>query len=120
MAFLEVGGVAIRDPSVFQVTIQDISSADSGRTQDGLMHKDVIAQKRTIALEWWATTPAETKAILDAFMASTYFTVKYWDPTNTTAQLTKTFYAGDMSAPVQQFYSGGEMYTKVSFTIIER
>lgn len=120
MAFLKIGGVEVKTPSSFVVGIQDISNPDSGRTLDGIMHKNMLTSKVTIAMEWYNTTPAETAAILNAFEANEYFSVTYWDPRNATSQVTKTFYLGDREAPVKQWYSGGERYETVSFTIIER
>ena len=42
----QVNGVDCPTPSAFGWSLQDISAADSGRTEDGLMHKNRIAQKR--------------------------------------------------------------------------
>lgn len=125
MAFLEIGGTsgaltAVKTPSAFHVQIYDESAPDSGRTLDGVMHKNKIDSKRTIEIEWWNTTPAETAAIINAFQAHEYFRIKYWDPTNATTQLTKTFYLGDRDAPIRQWFANGKRYEKVAFTIIER
>ncbi len=120
MAFLEIGGVAVKTPSVFHVQIYDESAPDSGRTLDGKMHKNTVATKRTIELEWWHPTPAEAAAIVNAFQRNEYFDVTYWDPTNPTRQLTKNFYVGDRDVPMKQWFFNGRRYEKVAFTIIER
>ena len=38
MAMIEVNGVPVKDPAVFEWGLQDVSSSDSGRTEDTLMH----------------------------------------------------------------------------------
>lgn len=120
MAYLKVNGVDVKTPSVFTPKIQDISNPDSGRTLDGIMHKNMLTSKITIDLEWWMTTPAETAAILNAFEAQEYFTVTYNDPRNANAQVTKTFYLGDREAPVKIWTVNSKRYESVAFTIIER
>ena len=117
MAFLEIGGVAVKTPSTFTVGIQDISAPDSGRDINGLMHKGKIGEKRTIALGWKYLRSSELRAIVNAFQASEYFQVTYYDPTSAT-QLTKTFYLGDRSAPMYNFML--DLYEGLTFNIIER
>jgi len=47
---LTVDGVVMPCPSSFEWGLQDVSASDSGRTTDALMHKNRVAQKRTISL----------------------------------------------------------------------
>ena len=49
---LKVNGVAVRCPSKFEWGLQDVSASESGRTDDALMHKNRVAQKRKIRLGW--------------------------------------------------------------------
>ena len=118
MAFLKVNGVDIKTPNEFQVNIQDVSAPDSGRDIQGLMWKNTIGQKRTIALRWNYLRPAELNTILSAFSAHEYFNVTYYDPLNPTTQVTKTFYLGDRSAPLYNWTL--QLYESLSFNIIER
>lgn len=117
MAMLVVDGVAIPDPSEFSWGESDISSSDSGRTQDNIMHKNRIGTKVTLKLAWWDKTPEETQKILQAFYPE-YVNVAYWDAR--IGQTTKTFYTGDRSAPVKSWTVGKKRYSKISFDIIER
>lgn len=117
MAFLEIGGVAVKTPSSFSVGINDISAPDSGRDLNGLMHKGKIGEKRTISLSWSNLTFSEMNTIVNAFQANEYFTVKYYDPTSA-SQLTKTFYLGDRTAPMYNYALG--LWESLSFNIIER
>jgi len=127
MAYLEVGGVAVKTPSLFDPSTYDLSEPDSGRTLDGLMHSNKlrdsngnIVRKTSINISWSMITPAEAKSILDVFEAQEYFTVKYYDPHNATTQVTKTFYLGDRSTSVKIWTSDNKRYASLAFTIIER
>ena len=106
-------------PSKCEWGLQDVSAADSGRTEDALMWKNRVAQKVKLNLEWVAVSDADAATILSAFDPE-YFEVKYHDP-KANAYLTKTFYCGDRTA---NFYwwvdNRGFTYQNVSFNIIER
>lgn len=110
-----VGGAYVHSPSTYQVSYQDVSDADAGRTEDGLMHKNMIGTKVKIQLEWKYLKDAEIAAILQAFSPE-YFQVKYKDPMTASFQ-TKTFYCGDKATPA---YNSKLGIWSVSFNIIER
>ena len=106
------------DPSELTVGIQDISAPDAGRDLTGKMWKMTVAQKVTIQLSWWQPSPTLVSQVLNS-VSSEYFNVTYNDPiTNTT--VTKSFYVGDRSAPVQVWGTGTKRYSKLSFKLIER
>lgn len=115
---IRVNGKKILTPSVFQLSLQDISAADAGRTQDALMHKNRKAKKRKIQLAWNGVTPEEAHLILKAF-EDEYFRVTYYDPWEGD-DVTKTFYSGDQSAPVKTWTVENKIYEQVGFDIIER
>ena len=89
-----VGGVTVPAPSKYDWKLSDVSSADAGRTEDGKMHKETIAQKVHIELEWANVDDATAQAVLTAFSNNEYFEVNYFDY-KSMAFLTKTFYVGD-------------------------
>lgn len=113
----QVDGVDVPIPSEFGWSIQDVSAPDSGRTLDGLMHKERVTRKEKIQLKWNGKTPEETATILQAF-APEYFNVTYVCPLTNSVQ-TKQFYCGDQSAPYYWWCNGG-LHESVSFNIIER
>jgi hypothetical protein len=117
---LIVNGSAVKCPSVFQWGKQDISEADSGRDQTGLMYKNKLAEKVTIGLAWNGVSDEAAHLILQAF-ADEYFNVTYYDPL-LGYDTTKEFYCGDMSAPVYRWWdeTDGRYYENVTFNIIER
>lgn len=126
MAMLRVGTTASslqdvpRDPSSLSWGLQDISASEAGRTQDGLMHKMMVTQKRKLDITWNLPTAAEAAAILSMFNHE-YFYVRYFDPMDNALQ-TRCFYVGDRSAPFQwyQLPGKGTRFTTVQFNIIER
>jgi len=120
MAILYVNNTAVKTPSVMSFGIYDVSAPDSGRDINGLMYKNTIGQKRTIELEWWNPSAADTATLLTLFQSNEYFKVKYYDPTNASTMTEKTFYLGDRTAPVKQWTTKDKRYEKVSFSIIER
>lgn len=118
MAMIFVDGVAIKTPSSFSWGLQDVSDSASGRTQDALMHKNRVAQKRKIQLAWNNPTKEEASAILQAFNPE-YVNVAYPDAMSG-ANETRTFYVGDRTAPMKIWTVNKKMYSQVSFDIIER
>lgn len=108
----------VKCPSAFEWSFQRVSAAESGRTDDALMHVNQVAVKRKVKLAWTATTPSETAAILQAFLPE-YIYVKYFDPMDD-AVVTKCFYTGDMEAPVKIWTVNNKLYEEISFDIIER
>ena len=115
---LVVDGVKIKSPSSLSWGKQDISASDAGRTDDTIMHKNKVGEKRTLDLSWSGTTLQEASAILKAF-APEYFQVTYWDVENCRME-TRTFYSGDKKAPVKIWTVNQKRYESISFNIIER
>lgn len=111
-----VGGSAVACPSVYVWSLQDVSAADSGRTEDTKMQKNRIGQCVKIELAWNNISTATASAILRAFNPE-YINVCYLDPMQGT-YVTSQFYVGDRSAPMYNAKLG--LWSSVSFSIIER
>jgi len=105
----------IPTPSKYDWKLSDVSSADSGRAENGEMHKLRIAQKVHIELEWQNIGDTEAQTILIAFQPE-YISVKYFDY-KAMDYMTKTFYVGDRSV---SSYSRVKKIGTISFNIIER
>ena len=118
------GTAVTPDPSECTVSVQDISSADSGRSSsNATMQKVVIAQKRTLHVGWNGLTRAEANTIcqlLESGSNPVYVSVTYdGDPILSGTQ-TKTFYHGDISAAFQECWVGNrKRYSKLTFDLIE-
>lgn len=115
---ITVDGVEMPCPSSYSYGLSDVSAAESGRTDDSVMHKNRVSQKRTLSLAWVGKSWAETAKIMQAFNPE-YFSVKYPDMLSGTYE-TRTFYAGDRTAPVKFWFDGEQMIESITFNIIER
>ena len=103
-------------PSKFDWKLSDVSSADAGRTEDGKMHKERIAQKVHIELEWQnLNNDATIQTILTAFQPE-YINVEYFDYKDM-AYVTKKFYVGDRTVSA---LSRSKTISTISFNIIEQ
>jgi hypothetical protein len=116
MALLVINGVEMPTPSGYIVSKQDIVKAE--RNARGTMIKEMIAQKDKIDLAWIYLSAADTAKVLTAVSAN-FFNVTYLEPQSNTNK-TKTFYAGDRSAPAMDFINGIMRYKDIKFSIIER
>ena len=115
---LTVDGAQVPCPSTFSWGLQDVSASESGRTDDSIMHKNRVAQKRKISLGWNGKDWQETAKIMKAFNPE-YIKVRYPDMLSGKYE-TRTFYVGDRSAPVKWWWDGKQIIEQISFDIIER
>ena len=115
---MKIQGVTIKTPSSMTWGYADFSSEESGRTLDGLSHKDIIAQKVKLVCVWSNPTATETSALLQAVCPYAYRNVTYLDPITNT-EVTKSFYTGDKSAPVKTYAFSDAIYSSVSFNFVE-
>lgn len=115
---VSVDGRDLPCPSVFSWGLQDISASESGRTDDTLMHKNRVGQKRKITLQWNGKDWKETAQIIQAFNPE-YVKVRYPDML-TGEYETRTFYVGDRTAPVKWWWDGKRIIESIGFDIIER
>lgn len=111
-----VDGNAVKCPSAYQWSLSDLSDSAAGRTEDTIMHKNRIGQKRKLSLEWKNLTTEECSAILKAFNPE-YIKVCFLDAFDGD-YMTKTFYVGDRSAPLYNSKMG--IWNNVSFSITEQ
>lgn len=107
-----------KEVAKFKWKKSDISGTNAGRTQDTIMHKNRIGEKRTLSLGWTNLTKNEITEILNAFEPE-YVNVTYWDPL-AGIDVTKSFYTGDIDAEVRWWCSGKERYSSLDFDVIER
>jgi hypothetical protein len=96
--------------------IEDISNAQ--RNANGLMIIERIATKRTISISY-AYLDASTLSSVLSKVAGTSFNVTYLDP-QTNGMRTGSFYCGDRSLGMLDFYSNVPRYKDIKFELIER
>ena len=111
-----VDGKAVKCPSSYLWKLEDLSSSDAGRTEDGKMQKMRIGQVVGLDLSWQGLTTKEVSQILQAFNPE-YITVKYLDALQG-KYVTSEFYVGNRSAPMYNAKLG--LWQNVTFNIIER
>ena len=116
-----VNGAPVPAPSKYDWKESDVSSATAGRTEDCLMHKETVAKKVHIELEWQNVDDATARTVLQAFsmdddLNNEYVSVQYWDY-RAMAYKTKTFYVGDRSVSA---YNRVLKIGTISFNIIEQ
>ena len=116
--FWRIDGVAMPCPSSFEWGLQDVSLGESGRTDDALMHKNRVAQKRKIGITYNGVTTDVCATVLNAINPE-YIQVYYWDLMDNQFE-TREFYVGDRTAPYKCFWVGNKRVERLSFDIIER
>ena len=120
MAVLTVNGTALPTPESVKYTLQDLSSEDgSGRTLDGTMYKDRVAQKRTLECAWALLSPSDAQTVLSTINNTIMMQVQYFDPVSRQVE-TRTFYVGDRSVEFLTLKTGKEYCRSISCNFIEQ
>ena len=73
MAILTANGVALPAPTVIKIDNEIIWSSNTGRTSSGTMAGDVVAEKKTITIEWGVLRESEMAKIRKNLIAG-FFT----------------------------------------------
>ncbi len=111
-----VDGFAVKCPSDYKWELEDLSDADSGRTEDNVMHKNRKGQLVKLTVEWRRVSLTDAAEILKAFQPE-YITVKYLDALRG-RYMESVFYRGNLAAPM--FSAKHGCWEKISFNLIER
>lgn len=115
---ITVNGTPLPCPSKYTWGLQDVSAGESGRTDDALMHKNRVAQKRKLQVSWVGLDWQQTAQIMQAVQPE-YMNVTYPDMLSGTYE-TRNFYVGDRTAPVRLWFTHRKMMEEISFDFIER
>lgn len=120
MATITIDGIAMPEPNKFEWGEQDLDSEKTTRNAAGNMTRDVIAKKSKISLGWPSLDMDEISKILKA-IDKPFFTITAPNP-KAGGIVTKTFYAGDRTAPAYSFNSkfAKMMWSGLSFDVIEK
>ena len=121
MAILQINKIDIADPQTLTWDIYDLDGENgSGRTEDGLMHRDRVAVKRKLNCTWSPMTNEEISVLLKA-MDDVFFTIRYPDAHDGTYR-EGTFYVGDRSTPLYMWNAEKKKYLweGLSANFIER
>ena len=116
--FWKVDGVTMPCPSTWQWGLQDVSAGESGRTDDAIMHKNRVAQKRKLQVGYNGVTDTVAKTVLQAINPE-YINVYYYDLMEGAFQ-TRVMYVGDRSAPFKWWWDSKHILESLTFDLIER
>lgn len=106
MAYLIAGGATMPCPVAITVGHEIIWSSNSGRSSSGKMIGDVVAEKRTLSVEWGILTDSEMEKIKKHMVAG-FFPIEFHDfGGNATIQ----FYRGTLSGELIGELSDGITY----------
>lgn len=93
----KINNVAIPTPSTYKYGIEDLSSEATGRTLDGIMHKDVVATKDYYECTWKSLSWEDTAQLMNAIDGKTQVTFTHADPRVPNTFVTGYFYIGTRS-----------------------
>ena len=110
-----IGGISVKTPSLYKLSMQDVSAPGAGRTLDATMQKKTVAKKIKIDIEWKSMTFSEATTLLNA-TSGEYFTATVLTLNGNFA--TKTFYRGDVTADL--YGSPVNRWMPVKLSLIER
>lgn len=117
MAFLSIGGVAL--PCPIQLTVNDelIWSANTGRTANGQMVGDVVAQKKKLEITWGILKEFEYLTIKKQLKTG-FFPITFQDDG---VEMTISGYRGTIKKEVLGYVGDGHFYYKsASVELIEQ
>lgn len=110
----KINGVTIPMPSEYGFSIEDLSSDKSGRTLDGVMHKDVVAVKDYYNVTWKRLSWQEAADLLRLVDGKTQITLQYVDPRYPDQILVNQFYVGKRSGKANNLNDPRNTWKEVS------
>lgn len=114
----KVDGVAIPTPSSYKFGIEDLSSEETGRTLDGIMHKDVVDDKDYYDCEWARLSWDDAATLLNAINKKEKFNFTHADPRVPNQWITAEFYVGERSGGALDLTDPNRTWTGISFRFI--
>jgi len=118
LQILKVNDTVLQTPANVKWALQDISSSNSGRTLDGVMHKDRIAQKVKLSCSWPAMPFSDASTLLRNVNSQVTFNLTYFDVMQNGIR-TARFYVGDRTAAYLWVWDDDGYVKDVSFDFIE-
>ncbi len=114
---LWAGEIVLPAPVALSVNDEIVWTSDTGRTLSGLMVGDVVAQKKTLGVQWGILTEAEMLLIKNTLTAG-FFPVSFHDDG---VDITIESYRGTLSKEQMGRLGDGIFYYRsVSVDIVQR
>lgn len=114
----KINNIDIPAPTEYNYSIEDLSSQATGRTLDGVMHKDVIAVKDTYVCTWKQLSWEDTATILNAIDGKTEVSFTHADPRVPYQMVTYDFYVGQRGGSTINLKNPSSTFTDLSFSFI--
>ena len=114
----KIDGTTIPVPSEYGFELEDLSSDESGRTLDGIMHKDVIAVKDIYSCTWKSLSWEDLGQLLLLVNGKTKVTLTYVDPRYPSAILVNDFYVGKRSGKLNNLNHSKNTWKDITFQFI--
>lgn len=97
---VSINGVQLPTPSTYTVEYNDVDAPDTGRSEDGMLHRVRVRQGvAKIKLEWRQIDMDKADLILNAITPDSFSVVYYFG-----TQKTATMYVGDRSCELTRVY----------------
>lgn len=118
---LTVNRVNLPSPTKVSTNRETLWSSNTGRSvKTGTMLGAIIAEKRTLNVEWTNITAAEYYTILDALPAGFFGPVVYQSSENNVITTFTKAYRGAISNEDKGYIGSTRYYSSVKVTIIEK
>lgn len=112
----KIDGVEIPTPTTYKAGIEDLSSEETGRTLDGVMHKDVVAVKDYYECTWKNLSWEDTALLLNAVDGKTVVNFTHADPRVPNRYITGTYYIGKRDTAALNLKSNRNTWSDIAFT----
>ena len=116
MALITIGTTPLPDPAEYSVTLQDIDSENTRRTEAGVLTRDRVRAGVYKIQATWKVNKTDLKKITDA-VSPAKFSVTFFDPTTSTNP-TRDMYVGDRTARLLHLESGQSLW-ELTLSLIE-
>lgn len=116
---INIDGVDLPSPVEYSVSLQDIDSENTRRTETGVLQRDRVRAGVYKIQVKWRVTKAQLKTITDALKPAK-FSVTFFDPTTSTTP-TRYMYCDDRNADLIYYKEGSpdESLWELSTSLIE-
>lgn len=115
----KIDGVSIPTPIDYKFSDEDLSSENTGRTLDGVMHKDVVAVKDTYACIWKHLSWEDTARLMNAVDGKTMVSFTHADPRVPNRYITGDYYIGKRECKAINLVRSDNNWSAISMTFIK-
>ena len=115
----KVDGVAIPTPSSYTFGEEDLSSKKSGRTLDGVMHKDVVSIKQYYDCSWKCLSWEDAAILLKAVRGKQKVKFTHADPEYPRMWVEGDFYIGKRAAGALNLKDSNYNWVDISMQFTE-